>query len=324
MSYRNICGTLNNHTDEELLKLRNWKRVSYGVIGQEVGESGTPHLQLYLEFNNSIKHDQIKKHSKRLHFEKRHGNQQQAIDYCKKDGNFIEWGEPSKQGDRTDLKYWTDAVRNGTLSIDEILIENPMVYHQYGRTLLEAEKLYIKTLFRNWDTTAEWYYGPTGVGKTYNIRKRINELGYNHRDRDQVYQVKLHDKGWWDGYHGQPIIIFNEFRGNIPYSHLLQMINSDELDEFFCPRRNREPFPFLGKHIFFSSPESPEQVYSNLSTNDSIDQLLRRLVIFWLPKKAEVVKRGNTSPFASRKLDDDDDGNSDLSTTPVARYTRAI
>lgn len=46
--------TLNNYTEEEetlaLALPWGWHEPSYGVIGKEVGESGTPHFQGYLYF----------------------------------------------------------------------------------------------------------------------------------------------------------------------------------------------------------------------------------------------------------------------------------
>ena len=50
---RNYCFTLNNHSDEELFKITRLfdesDLLSYIVYGIEMGDSGTEHLQGYIE-----------------------------------------------------------------------------------------------------------------------------------------------------------------------------------------------------------------------------------------------------------------------------------
>jgi len=70
----------------------------YFVIGQEVGESGTPHLQGYCVFMDRYRLAQIKKaHAvcDRCHWEpqSQFSTPKQASDYCKKDKLFVEHGE---------------------------------------------------------------------------------------------------------------------------------------------------------------------------------------------------------------------------------------
>jgi len=51
MRFRNIVFTLNNYTDDEYNNLLNHKEFKYVIIGKEIGEKGTPHLQRYAELN---------------------------------------------------------------------------------------------------------------------------------------------------------------------------------------------------------------------------------------------------------------------------------
>jgi hypothetical protein len=78
--YRNIVFTLNNYTNQEFEDLKNCELFKYVIIGKEVGESGTSHLQGYAELVSQTRFNRIKKINPRLHIEKRFGSQYQAIE----------------------------------------------------------------------------------------------------------------------------------------------------------------------------------------------------------------------------------------------------
>ena len=91
-SSRNWCFTLNNYTAEDEARLASLS-CKYIVYGREVGESGTPHLQGYVEFNKGRKFEKVKSLlGDSVHLEMRRGTSKEASDYCKKDGNFFRTG----------------------------------------------------------------------------------------------------------------------------------------------------------------------------------------------------------------------------------------
>lgn len=97
MTARRICFTLNNYKEEDIEALLKEDKFSYVIFGLEVGESGTPHLQGYAEFHKPSKYAPLAK-KYHMHCEVARGTQQQAIDYCKKDGDYREKGEPRQDG----------------------------------------------------------------------------------------------------------------------------------------------------------------------------------------------------------------------------------
>lgn len=87
------CFTLNNWNDTELNKIINSavKHSFSYIIGKEVGEQGTPHLQGYINFPKKHSLSAVKKliECDRVHLEACKGSEKQNADYCMKDGNYI-------------------------------------------------------------------------------------------------------------------------------------------------------------------------------------------------------------------------------------------
>jgi len=91
------CFTLNNPTQGEeavLHAIGNGDMlVTYLVLGREVGVNGTPHIQGYVEFRS--RWDLVRCQQRfmmRAHYEPRRGTPQEAAEYCKKDGDYDEYG----------------------------------------------------------------------------------------------------------------------------------------------------------------------------------------------------------------------------------------
>lgn len=61
------------------------------IIGKEVGESGTPHLQGYIEFHKKVRALSVGL-PKGIHWEKAKGNRDSNLKYCSKDGEYVASG----------------------------------------------------------------------------------------------------------------------------------------------------------------------------------------------------------------------------------------
>jgi len=292
---RNFCFTLNNYNDIEIKVLKDLT-CKYIVFGKEVGESGTPHLQGYVEFKNACSFSALKKRiGKRAHIERRFGTSKDAAGYCCKgtqdkpgdlsysfffenygaNADVYEWGEISSQGARADLKQIQEDIMEGK-TVDQITMEDPIKFHQYGRTLNKIEDIRMRSIFRTEMTQGIWYWGKTGVGKSHKAFEGF------HPSTHYVYP---YDNGWWDGYCQQPIVVLNEFRGrmHMTFSKLLNLV-----DKWPClvKRRCREPMPFVSKTVIITSSECPKKCYSNINPetgledfDEDFEQLLRRFKI---------------------------------------------
>jgi len=283
----NWCFTLNNYTEEDIERLHNLECV-YIIVGEEVApKTGTPHLQGYVEFKDKPVLSTVKKRiGATAHLEVAKGFAHQNIQYCSKGGKPWMKGEPKQPGKRTDLDKIAKEIIEGK-AVDKVALENPMAFHMYGRTMSKIEDIALRKRFRTEMTTCEWLWGPTGVGKSHKAFEGFNP---------ETHYVWKNDNGWQDGYTGQETVIINEFRGDIKFSELLQLIDKWPYE---LRRRGREPVPFLAKHIIITSSLPPEGVYKNLAAEDKLDQLLRRVKITHLEAMSGGVSGGglgNTEP----------------------------
>lgn len=200
---RGYCFTLNNWTKQEKDNIfENKKDVKYVVVGEEVGESGTPHLQGFIYFTNKKSFKQVKEHlGVRAHVERQKGSARQAIDYCKKDGVTTEWGiEPAKPGGDSMKER---AKRNKRLLEDDmhdlvaegVLAPNQIPVIKKARLILANEK----PSYTSETVRGIWFYGPPGTGKTHAAR---HEYG-------SVFYIKPQNK-WFDGYQGEKVIVLDD------------------------------------------------------------------------------------------------------------------
>jgi len=264
--FRNCCFTINNPTEADLTALTH-PDVSYYIYGKEIGENLTPHWQGYMEFNRQLTIAGVKVILPRAHIEKRKGSQKQAIDYCKKDHDFIIFGKKKESGKRTDLKAIKESVMVGTHIETLALCTN---YQQ----IKYAEKLYeYKPLSTDYKKReVYWFWGPTGTGKTRLAYQLIKEEGLD------FWRSNISGSKWFNGYFGQPIALIEELRAKLwPYSTLLEL-----LDGYQIRTENKGGFTIWDpKIIIITSPKSPEDAYKGQLefVDGHIDQLLRRISI---------------------------------------------
>lgn len=253
--------TLNNYTlEEELDLLCTGLPVTYVVYGYEEGEQGTKHLQGYCELNHRMRMTTIKKLGcafERMHIEARRGTQKEAVDYCKKGGDWVEYGEMKVhvQGRRRDLDEAREAA--ATFGMKEVA-----AWGSFQEIRVAEKYLTYCEPKRTWKPYVEWVYGPTGCGKSR----------YAHDTMPEAY-CKSDSSKWWEGYDGHEDVIMDDFRGDwMKLAELLTLIDRYERRiEFKGGSRQ-----FRAKRIIITSCHSPENTYSSVG-DEKIAQLLRRI-----------------------------------------------
>lgn len=142
---KHFVFTLNNPTQDErgyLATLFNGQGCIYALYGNETAPTtGTPHLQGYVCFTARKSISSVRTLLPRAHVE-RAVAPREAIEYCKKEGDFVEFGDPTAvtfQGKRTDLDdfiEWVTSVQQ--YPSDDVIIKTyPKLWLRYSRKLCD-------------------------------------------------------------------------------------------------------------------------------------------------------------------------------------------
>lgn len=264
---RNWVFTINNYTEEnytEVLELD----CKYLIVGKEIGKlKKTPHLQGYIEFKDAKSFKKMKKLLPRAWLGARKGTAEQASDYCRKDKNYFEKGTMSKQGERKDLMVIKEKILNGE-SVNSIALEEPILYHKYGRTMNKLEEIVFSKRKRTEMTEGKWIYGNSGTGKSKHAFKNF--------DYKTHYIYPCEKNGWCDNYTGQDIVIFDDYCiEDHTFRQLLKLVDIHPSVQW--PRRNKSPIPFTSKQVIITCDRHPREIFG-WTTNER-DEFMRRFDI---------------------------------------------
>lgn len=219
--------------DEIKVNLSKFKNCIYWCMCDETGENGTYHTHIYFQCSDGAKFSTVKKRFPSAHIEYVKGTAQENRDYIRKEGKYLgtakaetnhpdtfeEYGTmPVERGYKkeNDLADLFDMMKEG-MSIYEIVQECPQYLLQTDkleRAMLMIRQEVVKTTWRDLEVAYIW--GPTGTGKT---RYVMEMYGY-----DKVYRVTDYEHPF-DGYQGQDIICFEEFRSSLRIEDMLKYLD---------------------------------------------------------------------------------------------------
>lgn len=200
-SVKKWCMTLNNYTEAEYQLICNLE-CNHMVIGKEVGDNGTPHLQCYFNFKRSHRMTALKRTiSPRGHWEPCIADEA-SINYCKKDGEFHEV-DNRHQGERVDLKEIYALAQ--TQKWGTIAKEYPgqvMRYHAGIKCLFDWVD---EPQGNEWHAELEVHvrWGKAGTGKTRFFYEKFPNL----------HSMQAHN-GFWTRYRGQDVVLLDDFDGS--------------------------------------------------------------------------------------------------------------
>lgn len=246
------CFTWNNPTRE--LTLDDFPTAQYLLYQRELGASGTPHFQGYLEFPTRITLGSLRGYLDGAHYEVRKGSQSQACDYCRKeegrlDGPF-EFGSrlELRPGKRTDLD---DLARDlyGGVSVDDLRERYP------GHSLRYRAAIQASARDINWERFSRVLrpslrcivlWGDPGTGKTRSV--------YDRFGLERVFTLNTSTSGslWFDGYQDEPVLLIDDFRGWIRFQEVLKIC---DIYPYRCPVKGS--FLYAGWYLVVFTSNHP-------------------------------------------------------------------
>jgi len=198
------------------------------------------HCHIVIQGKNQIEFDALKNLIPYGDIEKQRGSNKECYEYClhtdtksketEKDEyddnclktnieDFETWKKLDKGlGVRNDLTKIVEDIKNGATST-EIRDNYPSQYIRYSTNIQKIKQEVVKEEFSKVfrQLTITYIFGSTGVGKT---RYVMEKYGY-----ENVYRISNYGRSAFDGYDGQDVILFDEFRSSIPISSMLMYLD---------------------------------------------------------------------------------------------------
>lgn len=219
------CFTVFDFTPNVVLGLRSLGRsdkTTYLVFGRErCPSTGRRHLQGYVRFHDAKTFSAVQKllgsQGARPHIEPSGGTDIQNREYCSKEGDFEQYGEPAIQGKRSDLARIQAEIEEGKTQLD-IARDHFTQWVVYRRSFEAYRELLYRPELR---TQLRVYVivGAPGVGKTRYV------FDYCQRTEQGLYFVDDVTLGWFDGYNSQPVACIDDYRGGGRYEFLLRLLD---------------------------------------------------------------------------------------------------
>jgi len=247
------------------------------IANREIGSSGTPHYQGYVEFNTSVALSHLRNWNGRGHYEIRKGTQFDAIRYCLKDylsdDNTAVWGFDVSLDALEGFGLVSDGLDKSLtpvqlletlnktklskltqmkLLIDEGRTDKELADYDFDTWCRSHRALGAYRLLcvapRNFEMDVTVIYGPTGTGKSKFCNDEFEDVYWKQRGK------------WWDNYAHQKTVVLDEFYGWLQWDVLLRLCDRYPL----MVETKGGQIQFASKEIVFTSNTEPQKWYKNV------------------------------------------------------------
>ena len=171
----------------------------YVIAGREVcPTTGRQHIQGYIYFTDKKSLASVRVLFPRAHIECAF-TITEAIEYCKKEGNYLEFGDPpidQKKKGAAEKERWDNAWRDAKSGSLESIPADIRI-RQYSQ-LLKIARDYQNKPSALPGVCGLWVFGLSGAGKSTSVHSQYPEAYLKNASK------------WWDGYQGEETVVLDD------------------------------------------------------------------------------------------------------------------
>lgn len=272
--------TINNflehgYTRERILQILSMFRLVYFCLCEETTDDGNHHIHIFIIGNSQIHFSTLQKRFVSAHFEKAEGSPASVRDYVRKEGRwqdsdrahtnmpetFFESGElPTDAQLKACVGAEVIAQLEEGRSAISIIRDNPDLAFR-GKSIDELAQYLLAEKYENEnrEVTVHYYYGDTGAGKTRSV--------YDKHPKKDVCRITSYggvNGCRFDAYHGQPVLVLEEFHSQIPVTFMLTLL---DIYPLWLPARYNDRIACFTE-VYILSNISLDEQYPDLQKED--------------------------------------------------------
>lgn len=280
----------------------------YYCMADETATTGTYHTHVYLFTHSPVRFSTLKNRLPTAHIEKAYGSSRENRDYITKSGKwantdksetsvagtFFEFGKlPTEAEEKSPvMQQLLHNVKDG-MTNTEIVEQTPsMAFRIREIDVLRQTLLAEQYSVENRKLEVTYLYGSTGAGKTRGIYER-----HNPRSIYRVTNYRAARGISFDGYHGQDVLVFEEFSGQIPIEDMLNYLDIYPLS--LPARYNDKTACYTTVYITSNLPLEKQYRSEQWDRPETWRAFLRRIhnVIEYLPDGSTVQRKKGGFPY---------------------------
>lgn len=285
---------------------------AYFCLADEIATTGTYHTHIFLYSPSPMRFGTLKNRFPTAHLEKAYGSARDNRDYITKSGKwaetdksetsvpgtFEEWGDlPTEKEEASPDKYrLLQSLREGMTSL-EAVEDNPDRFYHYREIETVRQSILedtYSTIMRQVEVT--YLFGASGTGKTRGIFER-----HNPKSICRITDYGGKNGVRFDSYHGQEVLVFEEFHSQIPIS---AMLNYLDIYPIMLPARYNDRVACYTT-VYLTSNIPLEAQYQDIQRYqlETWYAFLRRIhnVIEYLPDGSTVQRKKGGFPYDPKR-----------------------
>jgi len=204
------------------------KNITFKYCVFQYEKGSTYHIQGFIIYPESKRFKNVKQEFLTAHLEPADGTNFECRNYCMKEETRVagpfEFGDFAEMKSRTDILQFHEELEEGASNM-ELKASFPNLYSSYGPAKIESFRQdYFKDKYSSEmrDVKVTFIYGKTRTGKTSFI--------YDNFPMSEICRVTDYDRGTFENYQQQKVLVLDEFTGEIKINYLNNLLDKYPVD----------------------------------------------------------------------------------------------